>query len=170
MRKESWTIRRLAAAEWHLLRDIRLSALAESPRAFLSDLHQEARWGRDEWQCTFEAASWLIAGLGWWSNDIVGLLRSVRDPAHPMSRHVESIWVAPTQRKRGALRALLDELALREHRLGVRDLLLWVLEDNLGAQTAYARLGFEPTGERQRLPDGRFERRLRLTIADRARV
>ena len=48
---------------------------------------------------------------------------------------------------------------------GVTDLLLWVLEDNHDAQRAYEALGFEPTGERQFLPDlGRFERRLRLGI------
>lgn len=87
-----------------------------------------------------------------------------------MSRHVESIWVVPTQRQCGVFRALLNDLAERERRSGVRDLLLWVLEDNEEAQSAYARLGFEPTGERQQLPDGRFEQRLRLTIVDRASV
>jgi hypothetical protein len=36
--------------------------------------------------------------------------------------------------------------------MGVRDLLLWVLEDNDEAQMAYEALWFKLTGERQLLP------------------
>ena len=58
---------------------------------------------------------------------------------------------------------MLHALAKMDRRMGVTDLLLWVLEDNHEAQRAYEALGFEPTGERQFLPDfGRFERRMRL--------
>jgi len=49
--------------------------------------------------------------------------------------------------------------------MGVTELMLWVLEDNYGAQRAYQALGFVPTGERQFLPAlGRFERRLSLQL------
>jgi ribosomal protein S18 acetylase RimI-like enzyme len=62
-------------------------------------------------------------------------------------------------------RSLLCALAEVERRMGVTDLLLWVLEDNHDAQRAYETLGFEPTGQRQFLPTlGRFERRFRLHI------
>jgi hypothetical protein len=43
-----------------------------------------------------------------------------------------------------------------------------VLENNLAARQAYARLGFLPTGERQRLSDDRYELRLRLQITGRS--
>jgi ribosomal protein S18 acetylase RimI-like enzyme len=73
--------------------------------------------------------------------------------------------VAPTHRRRGVLRDLLRDLAEINQRMGVTDLMLWVLEDNYNAQRAYEALGFEPTGERQFLPAfGRFERRLRLDL------
>jgi ribosomal protein S18 acetylase RimI-like enzyme len=79
--------------------------------------------------------------------------------------HIESIWVAPTHRRRGVFRALLLELAEINRWLGVTDLMLWVLEDNHEAQRAYEALGFVPTGERQFLPDfRRFERRLSLQL------
>ena len=110
----------------------------------------------------FDAATWIVARN---ADDVVGLARSVGDPARPWTRHVESIWVAPTHRRRGVCRALLSALADTERRMGVTDLLIWVLEDNHGAERAYEALGFEPTGEQQFLPTlERFERRLRLDV------
>jgi RimJ/RimL family protein N-acetyltransferase len=60
---------------------------------------------------------------------------------------------------------LLDALADMSHRMGVTELMLWVLDDNYAADRAYRALGFEPTGDRQFLPAfGQFERRLRTKI------
>ncbi len=65
----------------------------------------------------------------------------------------------------GCFAHLLHALTSVERRMGVRHLLLWVLEDNRDAQRAYQALGFEPTGERQFLSTvGRFEQRLRSAI------
>jgi len=59
----------------------------------------------------------------------------------------------------------LQKLAETDSVVPITELMLWVLEDNHGAQNAYSALGFEPTGERQFLPTvGRFERRLVLRI------
>jgi ribosomal protein S18 acetylase RimI-like enzyme len=61
---------------------------------------------------------------------------------------------------------MLHNLAEINRRMGVTDLMLWVLEDNYGAQSAYEALGFEATGERQYLRAvGRTERHLRLKLA-----
>ena len=60
---------------------------------------------------------------------------------------------------------MMHALAETERRMGGTQLMLWVLEDNYDARSAYDALGFEPTGERQFLPAfGRFERRLKLGI------
>ena len=110
----------------------------------------------------FDACTWIVAQD---TEDVVGVAASVTDPGTPSVRHIESIWVAPTHRRRGVFRALLSALAELERRTGVTDLLLWVMEDNPNARRAYETMGFEPTGERQFLPAlGRFERRLRLHI------
>ncbi len=69
------------------------------------------------------------------------------DPARPWTRHVESIWVAPTHRRRGVFRALLYALAEIERPRGVTELLLWVLEDNHDARRAYETLGFRADRE-----------------------
>jgi ribosomal protein S18 acetylase RimI-like enzyme len=161
------TLDLLAPADWRVLRAARLEALLDSPAAFTFSYAREAQWGELEWLRAFDAATWIVARE---AERVVGLARSVGEPDIPSARHVESIWVAPTHRRRGVFRALLRALAEMDRRTGVTDLMLWVLEDNQAAQRVYQALGFESTGERQFLPAfGQFERRLRLAISE-ARV
>ena len=149
--------------DWQALRAVRLRALLDSPRAFTSSYARESSWGEPEWLGMFDAATWIVARE---AQEVIGLARSVNEPELPATRHVESIWVAPTHRRRGVFSALLVALGDLERRMGVTELLLWVLEDNQAAQRAYEALGFVPTDERQFLPDfGRFERRLRLCLS-----
>jgi ribosomal protein S18 acetylase RimI-like enzyme len=152
----------LAPVDWRVLRAARLEALLDSPHSFVSSYAHESVWGEQEWLPLFDAARWIVARE---DERVIGLVRSVGEPESPSARHLESIWVAPTHRRRGVLRHLLLALAQMERRMGVTHLLLWVLEDNDEAQLAYEALGFKPTGERQFLPAaGRFEQRLTLYL------
>jgi ribosomal protein S18 acetylase RimI-like enzyme len=152
----------LTPLDWQLLREARLEALRESPHAFTSSHAHEWGWEEAQWQRMFDSASWIIARE---AENVIGLARSVGESERPSARHVESIWVAPTHRRRGVLRDLLRALAELERQIGVTDLLLWVLEDNHVAQRAYDALGFKPTGERQFLSTVRkFELRLTCHI------
>ena len=154
----------LAPTDWRLLRAARLEALLESPAAFASRYDHESTWGEAEWRCLFATATWIVARE---AHRVIGLARSVGESERPLSRHLESIWVAPTHRRHGVFSHLLHALAEREHKMGVTDLLLWVMEDNYSARRAYEALGFELTGERQPLPAfGQFELRLRLAISE----
>ena len=149
----------LAPLDWRVLRAARLQALLDSPHAFMSSYAHESGWGEAQWWRVFDTATWIVAHDG---KNLIGLAASVREPEDSATRHVESVWVTPKHRLRGVSRALIRELAEIERRMGVTELLLWVLEDNRDAQRAYEALGFEPTGERQfLLPFGRFERRFR---------
>jgi ribosomal protein S18 acetylase RimI-like enzyme len=152
----------LTPIDWRVLKAARLGALRDSPHAFMSCYDHEWRLGELEWRRMFDASTWIVARE---TEDVVGLARSVSEPSRPRVRHLESIWVAPANRRRGVFRALLNGLVEIERRQGVTQLMLWVLEDNQDAQRAYETLGFVPTGERQFLPAlGRFERRLRLGV------
>jgi GNAT superfamily N-acetyltransferase len=152
----------LTPTDWRVLRAARLRALLDSPHAFTSSYAREAGWSEPEWRRMFDAATWIVARE---TDEVIGLARSAVEAEQPSARHLESIWVVPTHRRRGVFRALLHALAETERLMGVTDLLLWVLEDNREARRTYAAVGFEPTGERQFLPDfGRFERRLRLVL------
>jgi ribosomal protein S18 acetylase RimI-like enzyme len=152
----------LAPTDWRVLRAARLGALLDSPRAFTSSYAREYEWGEVEWRRVFDTATCVVARE---AEKVIGLAKSVAGPWSPRTRHLESIWVAPTHRRRGVCRALLRNLAEIDQRIGVTDLMLWVLEDNYSAQRAYEALGFMPTGERQFLAIlGRFERRLSLQV------
>lgn len=148
-----------------MLRSTRLRALHDSPHAFVSGLAVEVGWSEIQWRRLLAAATWVVAiesGL------VIGIA-GVFDGSPCDGRHIESIWVAPTHRQRGVFRALLSTLVERERENGTHDLALWVLETNHDARLAYKRLGFESTGERQRLPGpaDRYELRLRLAITTR---
>jgi ribosomal protein S18 acetylase RimI-like enzyme len=151
-------IKLLAPEEWHVLRTTRLRALRDSPHAFASSLEAEVGWGEAQWRRLITAATWVVAIE---AGAVIGIA-SVVDRYD--GRHVESIWVAPAHRQRGVFRALLRALVDRERANGAHDLVLWVVEDNDDALRTYRRLGFVPTGERQRLSGDRHELRLRLRI------
>jgi GNAT superfamily N-acetyltransferase len=152
----------LTPRDWRVLRSARLYALLDSPGAFTSSYAHESAWTELEWQAVLDAATWLVARE---ARNVIGLAKSASESARSTTRYVESAWVAPTHRRRGVLRALLHTLVQINRRIGVTELVLWVLEDNHDAQHAYQALGFEPTGERQFLPVfGQFERRLRIEV------
>jgi ribosomal protein S18 acetylase RimI-like enzyme len=159
---ESMHLETLKPSDWRVLRDARLEALLDSPHAFTSSFAHESRWGEPEWRRMFLASLWMVARE---DDLVIGVARSIGEAAHPAVRHLESIWVAPTHRKRGVCRALLHQIAERELQSGVTDLLLWVLEENHDAQSVYLALGFQPTQERQFLHVvGQHEQRLRRPI------
>ena len=157
-------IKLLAPEEWHVLRTIRLRALLDSPGAFMSQYETEVWWSEAQWRQRFTSGTWVVAIE---SGAIIGIAGLVDGYASD-GRHVEWTWVDSAHRHRGIFRALLNALIDRESGNGAYDIALWVLENNQVARKAYARLGFEPTGERQRLADGRFELRLRLLITRRS--
>jgi ribosomal protein S18 acetylase RimI-like enzyme len=151
----------LEPGDWHVLRTIRLRALAESPRAFTSHYHRESRWNEHQWRRRFDAAHWIVAVD---DGELIGLAGLV--DCHPEDpHHIESIWVAPGYRNRGVFRSLLDGLIEIARRGGLTDLWLWVLEDNVCARSVYERLGFVWTGEKQPIRPGHRRRELRLRRA-----
>jgi len=54
-------IRRVSADEWQLQRDVRLSALRDTPDAFASTYEQEVAFGENEWRA--RARNGLFAAL-----------------------------------------------------------------------------------------------------------
>ena len=129
----------LTPRDWRMLRAARLYALLDSPDAFTSSYADESTWSQLDWQRSLHAATWIVARE---AQNVIGLAKFVSEPALPASRYVESAWVAPTHRRRGVLRTLLDALAEVSHRMGVTEL------DALGVRRQLRR--------RSRLPGARL--------------
>lgn len=151
--------------EWLTLRDIRLSALRESPDAFLSTYDREQAYDETRWRAEFARGDWNI---GWCAGRPVSLLGVTREPATPGSeRYLEYLWVSPEYRRSNvAVRVLM--VALEQSRTsGVQTVFLWVLDGNDAAVRLYKRIGFVSTNFRQPLPEQpwRSEEKMRMDLS-----
>jgi ribosomal protein S18 acetylase RimI-like enzyme len=150
--------------EWPTLRDIRLTALQESPDSFLATFEQEQVYPEGRWQAEFIRGSWNI---GFLQEDPVSLLGVTREPDQP--RHecfLEYLWVARQWRDSGFGNHMVNTVVKRLQADGVRNVFLWVIDDNHRAIRFYERAGFVSTHVRQQLADrpDRSEERLELRL------
>lgn len=117
---------------------MRLSALSDSPHAFVGIFKRESGFGEQHWRNTFTSASWHGFFV---ARTIVGIAKSSILAEYPEERYVESFWVRPDHRNREVARRMLDSIvaeARREHRQVIR---LSVLRQNQSAIDAFYRLG-----------------------------
>ncbi|WP_433087826.1 GNAT family N-acetyltransferase [Dactylosporangium sp. CA-052675] len=144
-------VRRLGPQDWALWRDVRLAALADSPRAFGSTLEREQAFDEDRWRAWLEPAKGLkaVARESEGTAGIVGVwVPEDRDGAGELF----SMWVHPAWRGRGAGDLLVTEAIAWAGERGLTALDLWVVGDNVAARRLYERHGFRPTGEAQPYP------------------
>ncbi len=142
-------VRVVTADEWELLRDVRLAALQDAPRAFGSTYAREAPFTEEQWRGRF-------------SDRAVTFFAYVRRDAGPAglagvlaedgAAELVSMWVRPDSRGLGVGEALVAAAAGWVADRGFGTLYLWVTESNASARRLYQRCGFTPTGERQPLP------------------
>jgi ribosomal protein S18 acetylase RimI-like enzyme len=156
----------LTRDRWAELRDIRLTALQDSPESFLSTYGQEFEYNEDKWRAEFSRGDWHIGKIG---GKAVSLLGTTRPPG--MSPHqcdLEFLWVAPGHRGSRLAAQMVTGVLDRLYTAGLRTAFLWVLDDNEVAAQLYKRLGFVSTNYRQPLPgqDDRSEERLQLDLSD----
>jgi ribosomal protein S18 acetylase RimI-like enzyme len=154
-------IRRLSSEEWKLLRDVRLSALRESPRFFLADHDEQSNYADQYWRDEFIRGDWHI---GVKDGDVVSLIGVIRDDINwPGECFLEYIWVAPdSRRSKFATRMVTIVLDLLKAE-GMRAANLWVMDGNEPAVHFYTRLGFRTTSEVNpiKVRPGRTEERFR---------
>ena len=154
------SIRRLSRHEWRAYRELRLSALADSPDAFATTLAQartreDADWSRQAAagaESPSEAA--LVAEL---DSRLVGLVWVRLDDSDPDRAHVYQMWVAPEFRGRGAGRELLATAIRFADRAGARRVALSVTRGHVEALGLYRSAGFAPVGDPEPLRPGSDE-------------
>ena len=139
-------IRAIRADEWQLLRQARLTALADSPLAFASVLADEQSLEDAHWQ---EWATDAAAGVDYTlvvalDDEPVGLAGAFIEEDGVAK--VVSMWVAPTHRGAGIGSALLDEVLAWARRAGAPATRLSVTAGDSAATRLYARAGFVDTG------------------------
>jgi ribosomal protein S18 acetylase RimI-like enzyme len=158
-------IKRLARHEWLELRDIRLSALRDSPRAFLSTYEQEKDYVEAQWRAELIRGDWYITVL---DGKPISLLGATREPDMlPHERFIEYLWVSRTCRRSGIARSMVTAVVGRLQASGVRTVYLWVLDGNEIALNLYKNIGFVSTNHRQDLPEhpALGEEKMRLDLS-----
>ena len=143
-------VREITADDWELMRDVRLSALAEAPSAFGSTYAREAAFGEPQWRGRI--------------NDRSVTFFAHVDPAVPApvglaGVYVEdgvadlvSMWVSPPARGLRVGEALVEAAASWAAARDFGALFLWVTESNAAARRLYERCAFTATGEHAPLP------------------
>jgi GNAT superfamily N-acetyltransferase len=161
------TIRRIEPADWAVLRQVRLRALADSPGAFASTLSAEEAFGEDRWRETVrgDGRAWYVAFDDRWP---VGLAAGYRT-AGASDWHLVSVWVDPGWRGHRVADRSIRAVAHTARQEDGHRLYLWVVEANSSARGLYHRFGFVPTGRTQPLPSdptvGEMEMVLDLQVA-----
>jgi GNAT superfamily N-acetyltransferase len=162
-------IKILACDDWSELRDIRLSALLDSPHSFLATHQQESGYNEQRWRTELARGHWHV---GLMDGKQVSLLGATREPGRPgHERFLEYLWVRPDRRRSGIGLQFFNLVLGRLQTAGVRTVFLWVLDGNDAAEQLYRKTGFEPVGQPVPLTarTGRSEQLFRLDLVGRRR-
>jgi ribosomal protein S18 acetylase RimI-like enzyme len=128
-------------------RNIRLRALQESPLAFGSTYARESQLSDEEWRQ--RAAQWdgarSIGYLAWDGDSACGMAGCFLGE-NSCTAHLVAVWVAPSHRKRGAGRLLIEQVIAWASSKDAKALYLTVTCNNERAIRFYERLGFAKTG------------------------
>ncbi|GAB3588038.1 GNAT family N-acetyltransferase [Calidifontibacter terrae] len=142
------TIRTLEADEWQTYRDVRLSALEESPDAFAASVSQEKQYDEDFWRARVDRSRRLVAQDE--ESKVVGVV-SVGDRSTEDDRIGElfGLWVTPDLRGQGVAWKLVQAGVEQATSENYAFLLYWVGTDNGRAVAFASSFGFRPTDSRR---------------------
>ena len=134
-----------------VFKDIRLRALQDSPTAFSANYADECKLTDSDW--LNRAAQWTsdksVAYLAMDASAAVGIAAGGLDKNDPENASLMSMWVAPTHRRLGIGRTLVEAIVTWGRRHRARNLNLMVTSNNEQAMQFYQRLGFALTGRNE---------------------
>lgn len=142
-----WRI--LTESEWRTLREVRLTALKDSPKSFLSNYTNEIAYDEARWREEFSRGEWIVAATDESINGLIGITHG--DDIGPDERYLEYLWISPAQRRTGIAARLIHTVLERLSSAGIASVWLWILDGNEPARELYNKCGFISTGERQPL-------------------
>lgn len=151
----------LTEDEWFRLRDVRLTALRESPEAFLSSYEVELTYREDEWRAEFSRGEWAIMVRQGQAVGLLGVTWKVDTPSE--ERYLEYMWVSPEFRRSGVASSLIRTILGRLCSSGIVPVSLWIITGNEPARRLYEQFGFVSTSEIQSIPANPSRREERMT-------
>jgi GNAT superfamily N-acetyltransferase len=150
-------VRKFQEAEFSSYRNLRLSALEESPDAFGSTLGAEQLRTTEEWASRLQGGcnSGLdLPLIGQVGTTAAGLAWGKVDRSDRTIVHLFQMWVAPEFRGRGIARLLLRTIVAWTASLEARSVHLGVASAESSAMRLYVSEGFVPFGQVEPLRSG----------------
>ncbi|MBB5357408.1 GNAT superfamily N-acetyltransferase [Rhodanobacter sp. ANJX3] len=141
------TVRTFKATEFRTYRNLRLSALEESPNAFSSTLALEQSHTDDEWDSRLRVASnsgFDLPLIGYVGAKTAGLAWGKVDRSDSTIVNVYQMWVAPECRGHGLARLLLRTIVDWAVSMRARSVQLEVVCCDSSAMRLYVSEGFVP--------------------------
>ncbi len=162
------TVRELEESDWEEYRAVRLTALQDSPDAFVATYAEESDYGEDRWRERMRRSQRLVAER---DGDPIGVA-SVGQASDGSEDKAElfGLWVRPEARGSGVATALVSAGAKVARERGNSQLMYWVGSDNGRAVAFASGFGFRPTGLRRAMrvvseEDGEEEVAMTLPLA-----
>jgi len=144
-------IRETTSEDWELLREARLRALADAPRAFASTLEAERDFPESHWRQLASSDDHHAAFVLDVGGRFDGLVRCFF-AYEPRTVFLVNMWVAPEHRSRGHARDLLGRVVEWAAAHGARRVALSLEDVNLPARRLYERNRFAVPERPPRLP------------------
>ena len=136
-------------------KEVRLRALRDAPSAFGSTYATESAMSDVEWMQ--RAVRWNgERGIGFLAIDdgiACGIVGSMLDEDDATRATLVSMWTAPTHRRRGIARLLVNEVVGWARAREVAAIRLMVTSSNAAARSFYEQLGFACTGRTEPYPN-----------------
>ncbi|PIE27918.1 MAG: GNAT family N-acetyltransferase [Micrococcales bacterium] len=162
---EDITVRVLRPEEWQRYKDVRLTALRESPEAFVADYDVEVGYDDEMWRNRMPRSARLLAESGGQAVGVASVGDSEGDDGKVIAK-LFGLWVAPALRGAGVAAALVRAGARTAATQGHTQLGYWVGSGNGRAVAFAVSFGFRPTDLRRplRMPDGHSEEEVLLVM------
>jgi len=151
----SLTVRRIAAHQGAVLRELRTASLREAPYAFgetLEDALLVDAASFDEMAARQASSPAAATFLLYTEGHPAGLVGAFIDESGRGRAFVHALWVAPAVRHLRGGELLVNVASQWLVGQGVAEVHAWISEENRTAVRFYERLGFGPTGDRRAMP------------------
>ena len=141
------TVRPLGEDDWEDYRSVRLSALRESPEAFVATVDEEEAYDEAFWRERMLRSARLVAESGGRAVGVVSV--GSAESTEGASGELFGLWVRPDARGLGVATRLVKDGASLAAQRGNSHLVYWVGTDNGRAVAFASGMGFRPTDYRR---------------------
>ncbi|CDY74070.1 Histone acetyltransferase HPA2 and related acetyltransferases [Caballeronia glathei] len=151
----SLTVRRIAAHQGAVLRELRTASLREAPYAFgetLEDALLVDAASFDEMAARQASSPAAATFLLYTEGHPAGLVGAFIDESGRGRAFVHALWVAPAVRHLRGGELLVNAASHWLAQQGAAEVYAWIADENRTAMRFYERLGFGPTGDRRSMP------------------